>query len=156
MKKKVWLFILVVIFIYPGSLYAHGVVYEIKNDKAVIIKVGYDDGEPMIYAKVKIFPPADRKTEYQNGRTDKNGCFSFLPDQSGEWKITVSDGMGHGVNRTIKVEEAMEIENISVGLPRWYKLIVGISVLWGLGGLVFFLMARKEAATSTRPDVQRT
>lgn len=49
----------------------------------------------MSFAKVKIWSPENDRVEFQNGRTDKNGRFSFFPDVDGVWHITVNDGMGH-------------------------------------------------------------
>ncbi|MDO9575134.1 MAG: hypothetical protein Q7J55_01230 [bacterium] len=148
-------FLLPLTFI-PHDARAHGVVYELKKDKTVIIKVAYDDGEPMSYAEVKIFSPHDTKIEYQNGRTDKNGCFAFLPDQIGEWKVIVNDGMGHGVVTEVKVftegestfggKETMKIEATIKGWPRWQKLVTGISIIWGLAGLIFYFRVRKRIA----------
>lgn len=128
-----------------GTIWAHGVVYEVKEDKTVMIKVNYDDDEPMGYAEVEIFSPSDGKIEYQNGRTDKNGCFAFLPNEIGEWKIKVNDGMGHGVTAKIKVEEGMHIESVRYsGLARWQKLIMGLSIIFGVTGFVFYFRVRKE------------
>lgn len=126
-----------------GTIWAHGVVYEVKEDKTVMIKVNYDDGEPMSYAEVEIFSPSDEKVEYQNGRTDKNGCFAFLPNEAGEWKVKVNDGMGHGVVTNIQVKEGMKVDILHHGFPRWQKLITGISIIWGLTGLIFYFRFRK-------------
>ena len=149
MKKFDLLFIGTVVFylfFLPCRLWAHGVVYEIKGDKAVIIKVTYDDGEPMSYAEIEIFSPDNKDIEYQNGRTDKNGSFAFLPDQIGGWKIIVNDGMGHGVVTEVEVKEAMKIETTAKGWPRLQKLITGISIIWGLAGLIFYFKMRKKIA----------
>jgi len=130
-----------------NTVYAHGVVYEVKEDKTIIIKVEYDDGEPMSYAQVKIFSPTEKEIEHQNGRTDRNGCFAFLPDVAGEWKITVNDGMGHGVMEKVKVKEAMVIEPIHAvhrSWTRFQKLIVGISIVWGLAGVICYFKVRKK------------
>jgi len=145
MKKLSLIFIILFLFFFaPYNLFAHGVVYEVKEGKTVIIKAAYDDGEPMSYAEVKIFSPDNKDIEHQNGRTDKNGCFAFLPDQIGEWKVIINDGMGHGVVTEVEVKEAMKIETTAKGWPRWQKLITGISVIWGLMGLIFYLKARKR------------
>jgi len=126
-----------------NSVLAHGVEYEIKENKAAIIKVGYDDGEPMSYAEVKIFSPYDAEIEYQNGRTDSNGCFAFIPDNPGEWKIVVNDGMGHGVVAKVPITEGIKVDIIHHGFSRWQKLITGISIIFGLTGLIFYFRIRK-------------
>lgn len=82
-------------------LWAHGIDHKISIEKAYCIRVSYDDGEPVSYAKVKVFGPAGTETEYQNGRTDQNGGFAFVPDTEGEWTVQVSDGLGHAVTGKI-------------------------------------------------------
>ena len=157
MKRLSLIFIIAFLFslfFLPHNLFAHGVVYEIfavgesasggKEGETVIIEVAYDDGEPMSYAEVKIFSPDNKDIEHQNGRTDKNGCFAFLPDQPGEWKVIVNDGMGHGVVTEVKVKETMKIQTTTKGWPRWQKLITGIGIIWGLAGLILYFRVRRR------------
>ena len=110
------------------------------------MKVRYDDGMPMSHAEVKIFSPGDGKIEYQSGCADKNGCFVFFPDEAGEWTMMVNDGMGHGVVTKVDVKEAMKVESTAKGWPRWQKLTTGISIIWGLTALIFYLKVRKKIA----------
>ncbi|HAX61026.1 MAG TPA: hypothetical protein DCX95_00475 [Elusimicrobia bacterium] len=131
--------IFLIFFFTANNLWCHGVEYEIVEGKSILIKVGYDDGEPMSYAEVKIFSPKNSKVEYQNGYTDKNGCFAFLPDSIGKWKIFVNDAMGHGVVTKIEVKEEMRIESKSKKWPRLQKLITGVSIIFGLTGLLFYI-----------------
>ena len=150
MKKLSLIFIVVfllsILFFMSNDLWAHGVVYGVKEGKTVIIEIAYDDGEPMSYAEVKIFSPDNKDIEHQNGRTDKNGCFAFLPDQIGEWRVVVNDGTGHGVVTKVEVKEAMKIEATTKGWSRWQKLITGISIIWGLAGLILYFRVRKRIA----------
>jgi nickel transport protein len=156
MKRLIFIIILGLSFLslLPRYLWAHGVVYEISKENAVIVKIGYDDGEPMSYAEVKIFSPLEREPalsevegiEYQNGRTDRNGCFAFFPDQAGEWRVVVNDGMGHGLVTEVPVKEGMNLNTIHHGFPRGQKLITGIGIIWGLTGLVLYLKLRKRTA----------
>jgi len=137
-------FLFFALFFTCDDLWAHGVEYEVKEGKAVVLKIGYDDGEPMSYAEVKIFSPDDKDIEHQNGRTDKNGCFAFSPDQLGEWKVIVNDGTGHGAVTKVEVKETMKIETTVKGWPRLQKLITGIGVIWGFAGLIFYLRVRRR------------
>ena len=150
MKRANFIFIVVflfsILFFMSNDLWAHGVEYEVKEGRAVVLKAGYDDGEPMSYAEVKIFSPGNKDIEHQNGRTDKNGCFAFLPDQPGEWKVIVNDGTGHGVVTKVEVKESMKIEATTKGWSRWQKVITGISVIWGLAGLILYFRVRKRIA----------
>lgn len=127
-----------------NPVFAHGAHYTIGKAEAMVIRVEYDDGQPMSYAEVKIFSPDDPKVEYQNGRTDKNGRFSFWPEEGGEWKVTVSDGLGHSVVANIWPDDKgdTELPRQSSGFKRWQKAIMALCVVWGFLGLAFFLQAK--------------
>jgi nickel transport protein len=81
----------------PGTIYAHGVdVYDVTKDSgAGIVRFMYSTGEPMMYAKVKLYPPSRPDVESLQSITDRNGVFAFIPDEEGEWRIDAEDGMGH-------------------------------------------------------------
>ncbi|MDY6968781.1 MAG: hypothetical protein SVR08_09040 [Spirochaetota bacterium] len=131
------LFLLIFSFSISSAL-AHGVTYEIQRDSAVIVKAGYDDGEPMSYAEVKIFSPDVQKVEHQNGRTDNNGNFAFLPNRTGKWRIVVNDGLGHSFTAETLIKEKIEIESHGQGLGNWQKLIMSACIIWGLTGTALY------------------
>ncbi|MDR2109921.1 MAG: hypothetical protein LBP32_01295 [Spirochaetaceae bacterium] len=83
----------------PGNLYGHGVeVYDITDEPdrtAGIVYFKYTTGEPMMYAAIKLYPPSKPEVESLQSITDRNGIFSFIPDEEGEWRIDAEDGMGH-------------------------------------------------------------
>lgn len=79
----------------PSVLYGHGVVWELSSKKTYGFEFAYDDETPMAYAEVKVFGPDDQSKLSQTGRTDKNGCFAFIPDDGGLWLVTADDGAGH-------------------------------------------------------------
>ncbi len=140
MKKLICVLLVLV----AKEAFAHGVVCEIKKSKAFVIKVEYDDGTPMDYAEVKIFSPDNKKIEHATGYTDKNGYFAFVPDKPGKWLIKIDDGMGHGVTREIAVEKKMNLEKEVVHyFPLWLRVLVGLSIIWGLMGTMFFILTRK-------------
>ena len=105
----------------------------------------------MRYAEILVFSPQNKKVEYQNGRTDQNGRFAFLPETPGEWQIKVNDGMGHAVNATVSVNsfdsESKKTGEISSklrnevlkkkdpllgGAPMGVRLVFGVSILMNL------------------------
>lgn len=111
----------------------------------------YDDGAPMDYAEVEISIPADGSV-FQTGRTDRNGVFMFLPDQSGKWRIAVRDGLGHQlvlghqVPSTPSTEtEQPEPETLqsTAGSLR-QGLMAGVGAIFGLFGLLYAWKARKQ------------
>jgi len=125
---------------------AHGMFHQIVKKEAVSITVEYDDGEPVSYADVKIHSPVAGKIEHQNGRTDKNGCFAFVPDLAGEWKIMIDGGMGHLINTTFVVGDVLNPEKKEKDgriFTRWQGIVTGLSIIFGLSGFIYYFRARK-------------
>ncbi|MEW6557866.1 MAG: hypothetical protein AB1349_11015 [Elusimicrobiota bacterium] len=137
--------ILIVILVFGIKYcFGHGVEYSVIKG-GVGIKVYYSDGTPMSYSEVKIFSPQDRQTEFQTGVTDKNGCFVFYPDSIGKWKIEVNDGMGHGIVKEIDITEGLTTKpEITHYLPIWKKILIGISFIFGLTGILFYIVTNKK------------
>lgn len=133
----------VLIFFLASTASGHGVRHEIRNDNAVIIKALYDDGMPMSYAGVKIFSPKDKKIEFQNGRTDKNGNFAFIPDTEGIWRILVDDGTGHGFSVEKPVDRSMMMDSgKSSKLEYWHKILIALVLFLGL--VFYFRKGKKQ------------
>ena len=114
MKKVIELFMVVgavimcVGFCAPDA-YAHGTAYRMIGDATVVtMEFFYSDKEPMRYAEVLVYSPKDERTEFQNGRTDRNGRFSFCPDTTGTWRMEVKDGTGHNVKSRVEVIKTSE------------------------------------------------
>jgi uncharacterized GH25 family protein len=83
----------------PAALFGHGVEVSEETGGAQgsvrVIRFTYTTGEAMMYARVFVYPPSNPEREILHGTTDRNGIFCFLPDESGEWRLVVEDGMGH-------------------------------------------------------------
>ncbi len=130
-----------------GFAHAHGVFHEITKRDAVLISAEYDDGEPMSYAAVKIFSPSGGKIEHQNGRTDKNGRFAFVPDSPGPWRIIIDAEMGHLIDATFAVDDAFQIvakEETERSGSKWCGLAAGIGIIFGLWGIASRFLARRR------------
>lgn len=69
-----------------------------------LVQFAYAGGEVPTYAKVEVYSPADAKVEFQNGRTDAQGRFAFMPDTAGQWRIIMADNMGHRVEHPVEVD----------------------------------------------------
>lgn len=132
--------------IWTGNVSAHDMIHDIKEGNAIVIRAGYDTGEPMSYSEVLIYSPRDGKIEFQNGRTDKNGSFAFLPDAPGEWRIVVSGEEGHGFTANFTVDKSMNISIKQTWFQRGKKLVSGIILIFGLTGFIYYLRARKMIA----------
>jgi len=149
MKFKILTFSsLAVILLSSQLIYAHGVTSKIDTG-GIVVSAMYDTGEAMDYARVTISAP-DANLKFQLGRTDRNGRFCFFPDVSGDWKIVVDDEMGHRLEVHVTVNEAMALqsnrENGNSGLSfftRWEKAVMGISIIFGISGILFGWKGRK-------------
>jgi hypothetical protein len=124
---------------------AHGVALIAEEGTAVVVTGAYSDGELMSYAKAKIVGP-DGKT-YQLGNADAGGCFAFLADRPGEWRVTFADGMGHKAEVTWQQNPAGKATGPApspqppthkMEASKWERAIWGLSLLFWLSGLVFW------------------
>ena len=132
----------------PAPVYAHGVMGK-TGTGGIVVSAMYDTGEAMDYAKVTILAP-DANLKFQSGRTDRNGRFCFFPDVSGNWKVVVDDEMGHRLEVNVTVDQAMVLranpENGNARpnvLTRWEKAVMGVSIIFGISGILFWLKGRK-------------
>ncbi len=150
--------VFMMIFLLPQTTPAHGLGYaQLGAAPVVSIRFAYSTGDPLAYGAIKVYAPGNDKIEYQNGRTDASGCFAFLPNASGVWKLAAADGQGHALNVEIPVNLELEQNTgpeLSVpavplelaglgGLPLWLKALIGVSLLLNIYGAGYFLLRRK-------------
>lgn len=138
------LFIIIVfILILPISIFAHGITRTIEQGNGMVVTALYDDGKPISYATIKIYAPDNRTAEYQNGRTDAQGRFSFVPSAAGDWLVRLDDGMGHGFEEHVKVDTDLHGRSTSpVLIKLGQKIIVLLLLSWG--GVMTVLYIRKK------------
>lgn len=126
----------------PATLAAHDLqVTWQRSGSAVIVENRYAGTEAAPYAAVEVFSPADAKQEFQNGRTDALGRFSFVPDRDGEWRYVVDDELGHRVEAKIPVGDA-SFQSSGVRSP-WLTLLAGLAVIAGATGVLYGWKARR-------------
>jgi nickel transport protein len=132
-------------------LSAHDIEITVEHaPPAVVVRTTYAGTEPAPYASVLVYAPGKTETEYQNGRTDENGVFSFVPDENGEWRFVVDDEMGHRTELAIPVDltRGSAAEGaIAVQMPLRLKLVTGLSVILGLTGLFYGYKIRQDRRT---------
>ncbi|WP_321494934.1 carboxypeptidase-like regulatory domain-containing protein [uncultured Desulfobacter sp.] len=148
----------------PG--WCHGVMGTVDEIKAYCVTAMYDDGEPMSYAKVEVMAP-ETALPFQSGRTDRNGNFVVNTDTPGSWNVVVSDGMGHRLTLNFSVlpqeaaaippgnntrDTAKETASELPGQDRHWKVISGLSVIFGLWGLFFAWKARQKPIRGNGPN----
>ncbi len=129
-----------------GMPHAHTIHYEVQP-KGISAKIFYTLSDPASYSEYEIYGPGDTEP-YQIGRTNRAGFLSFLPDRPGTWRIKVlgesSHGF-HGITIDIKVDKAFDLESFEKPLLATHtKVVVGISVIFGLFGMISLYLSRKK------------
>ncbi len=164
MKKNIVSIILLVVLCGSG-LYAHDLDIEVKlNFPTVISRSLYAADEPAGNAMISVFSPADSKKPYQTGTTDMLGYFTFIPNVKGDWIIKADDGHGHREQMKVTVSaefmnppkpeaeapaEAVppasftETEYSKPQIPTPYKIIVGLSLIFGITGFYYGYKAKQ-------------
>ncbi len=137
------------LFLFISPLFGHSIHYDVQQ-KGISVKVFYEKDNPASYSEYELFGPGD-KEPHQIGRTDKNGFLSFIPDRMGSWKIKVwgeSTHGFHGVTIDINVNQALQLDSFSKPLVSTYtKLVVGISIIFGLFGIFAFWKSRRKTSS---------
>ena len=127
----------------------HGVTYEVV-ETTVGLTAKYRDGTPMAYCDATVYSPGDSESEFQTGTTDPNGCVAFVPDTAGVWRVTVDDGMGHLLTAQVPVgTEGVASAEASHHVDSVSSAIVGISVIFGLFGVLTLIRSRARGGPTT-------
>ncbi|MDB9525510.1 carboxypeptidase-like regulatory domain-containing protein [Oscillatoria sp. CS-180] len=130
----------------PAWAIAHGAHIQSRATSAVEIQAAYDTGEPMAAAQVQVFAPDDPQSPVFTGTTDEAGHFVFVPNQPGNWEISVRQA-GHGDIAVIPVEAngaiAPEFIN-STSLSPLQRIIISAAVAWGCVGTALYFRRGKR------------
>lgn len=83
---------------------AHGVELDHRRVSSIELEARFETGEPMAQAQVLVYAPGNPTEAWQQGTTDDQGRFSFVPDETlpGPWEVMVRQA-GHGAIATISV-----------------------------------------------------
>ena len=135
-----------------GVCLGHGAHCDII-DGAAAIEARYHDGNPMAFCDVEVFRPGEGTEVFQTGVTDSHGRFVFVPDTTGEWKVTVDDGMGHLAAARFS-PGTDEVPDESAGVTghtgsaedgdRIREVVMGIAVIFGLFGVMALFYCRRK------------
>ena len=122
-----------------GNVLAHSVSSSITTENSLpVATFHYADGNALSYAEVKVWAPDDDQVEFQNGRTDKNGRFSFAPDKEGLWRIEINDGLGHAATAEYEAKKVVKITQSPQGTENHILLyaIFGVSLIFNLAFII--------------------
>ncbi|MCW5963329.1 MAG: hypothetical protein KIT83_04760 [Bryobacterales bacterium] len=117
----------------------------------VVVEATYDGEEAACFLAVRVLAPEERQPAadaFQTGRTDRDGRFVFLPNRPGLWKVSVDDEMGHRATQEVTVTNAPAPPTSPAegtgGRTNSDKLLVGLSVLFGVTGLLMAWLSRRS------------
>lgn len=149
-KLILLVYVIVSLLLLTKNALPHGVLGKTSMQKGILVEAEYDDGEPMSYSSTEIFD-LEGKLPFQSGRTDRNGRFLFYPDKAGDWKIIVNDGMGHRLTLKTHIDKLLVLNTINnqqtgetSNFSRYEKVLMGISIIFGVFGILFWWMGYKE------------
>ena len=127
-----------------GAALAHGANIEVG--RGFQIRATYDNGEPMDNAQVLVYAPDNLEEPWQEGSTDDEGRFTFVPDpqQPGNWEVTVRQA-GHGDIATIPVggSASSDAANVEASLSPVQQWVTIGAVIWGFVGTALFFSRGK-------------
>lgn len=138
-----------------STLQAHDITFDIiKSSPAVVIRACYSGAEPVSWASIAVYAPSEAKTSYQNGRTDKDGYFAFVPDAPGNWTVRIDDELGHKGNAVVAVsldflKGGSALEHSSnkdrtgfSSIPLVYRVLMGLLFIFGASGFFYGMKTR--------------
>ena len=129
-----------------GVSFAHDLELTVRPARpAVIVHATYAGTDPAAYCQVWVHSPADPKREFQNGRTDAKGVFSFVPDRAGTWRFILDDETGHRKEIEIPVAaESLEVVGAPAVQGTFQQLVTGLSTILGITGIWLWWRARRS------------
>lgn len=139
---KLWLMLLL---LWSAAAQAHEVHHHIETTGTVVITLSYANGAPFAYEKYAL-TPVGQETPQQVGNTDAKGRIAFVPGDIVKWHLQASSADGHGVNLefTAPKTDTAPAATTDQLAPRWLLAGFGLSLIFGLFGLVQ-LFARKDS-----------
>ena len=150
MKKKSYLLIglmaFLVLYLLPHGL---TVKWE-KRPPGIHLFALYSQNNPLVSGRVNVYF-SDSEAPFQTGTTDKNGAFSFIPDQPGIWWVVVDDELGHRRKLKIQLKQDFFKEKNQKGikpennnLPYYFKILLGAFLIIFMTCLLFAWKKKKE------------
>ena len=128
----------------PGEAVAHDLQHRIEEGAAISIKLFFADGNEFSFESYEIYRGGD-EIPFQVGRTDIQGRVVFIPDRAGTWRLKAFSEDGHGTDLSFTTggEGGLEGANEPF-LERHLRIIVGVSVIFGIFGLVDLFARRRR------------
>lgn len=138
-------FLLLILACPPDPADAHEVRHHFSQQKASVVCLTYGDGSAFSYEQYELFFN-DEEVPRQVGRTDAEGRITFLPHREGRWRMKAFSEDGHGVDLTIETGPSGTLAAApATAVSHSRKLVTGISVIFGIFGLISLFLRRRPA-----------
>lgn len=112
-----------------------------------VITLTYADGKPFAYEQFEL-TALGAAAPSQVGRTDALGRVAVLPVSGKPLELVATSKDGHGTRLTLPANDSSAVPPAPtiVESPRWMLLVSGVSILFGIFGLLqLFLRSRRNA-----------
>jgi nickel transport protein len=148
--------------LFPAILAAHGVEPSVATGTTGFgtetVRFIYSTGEEMAYTLVRVYAPSGPGTEILQSITDRNGYYSFVPDEEGEWRITAEDDTGHRGEIKLTVAGSKDAAVVPRGTgdtPLTLRVIFGLSLILNIFAAYSFILRRRIKATGPEAGSQK-
>ncbi len=134
-----------VLLLWTVGAAAHEVHHDIAATGAVMVHLRYADGSPFAYEKYELFPEG-QEVPVQVGNSDAQGRVVFVPGETINWRLKAYSADGHGVDLKFAAPaiQAATAPAVAAGPDRPTQLLIGLSLLFGLFGLVQLFLRRRK------------
>jgi nickel transport protein len=130
----------------PGRVAAHDLQHRIQEGAAVTVELFFADGNEFSFEGYEVYR-AGEEVPFQVGRTDAHGRLAFLPDAAGTWRVKIFSEDGHGADISLSTGAQGGVEGADRPLfERYSRLVVGVSILFGIFGLLNLFTRRGKTA----------
>ncbi len=128
----------------PVPALSHAALVTAETATAIRLQAGYDTGDPMAHAQVRIYAPDDPARPWGQGVTDREGGFEFIPDPlPGRWSVQVRQA-GHGAMAYVEVGAAGPVSLSTATRPdRVQQAVMVALVAWGALGTALFALRKR-------------
>ncbi len=145
---KAWLALLT---LWATTASAHEVYHRIVAAETVVITLAYANGEPFAYEKYALYP-AGQTSPRQVGNTDAQGRIAFVPDDVERWRVQATSADGHGVDFEFSAPTVTTPAASAPPMPRWLLAGFGVSIIFGLFGLLQLFLRKKPCNDCSPPS----
>ena len=133
--------VLILLLLFTLEIFAHDLTHTRSNTQSITVAFSFSSQVDFAYKNYEIFAP-DTTIPFAVGRTDALSRVTFVPNQTGEWKLKVFSEDGHGKVVTIDVREDMSTTK-QTQTPKWLKIYSGMLSIFFIFALLFIYKQRK-------------